>query len=879
MFALLFLHFGNIATSAAFSGVNLDCTNNYEHLMSCHFDAPNCTDYNVTLLSLDGEKYCLPVQCASGKCCCSINMFLILHENHMASVRRGDKYVESKNISIKYSLKPNAPTIVSVKESNGNLRVAWMPNIEKAHLREQTRTNVTYHKKGDTKEVSEMSVITADGLSYLEILGDRLEPSTTYVFTAQNFLMWGSPPSNRSDVYEFTTSPAREGLLVAVIVSLSLVAVIATSGMYGCYVKCRAKYWDSVVDYQKSKLLDLNPSEQQVLKSTPPIISSIYVEPPTLDDIKSWSKGSLDSSIESLLQSSGIGNSPTSLSYTHTEAADIIESVQEALSKALVNINPMSQSTNHPLTSSLPSTRLSPCCGEQCSGTYRCQNKTTYSFIRPSFPTQIKTEQSQPGMLCHSDYQEVGGTSTCPDRQASACEDIVLPTVVSSYILTDTSHQQGSRDSGRFSNSDASLSCSKTSLNGDVESRTQEGQESCKEKFVGADDGSLPVSCNYQTFQGISRYSDIAFADWKNSEKDENLRKFLEKPLEDASKVDQAHSFLLARSQDSLPLDADYRAFQDPVKQPVIEITDQKCVEKKEELKKILDKRLENASKGDEAHRFMLARSQDSLPVDGDYRAFQSLVKQPGIKTADQKSVDKKEDLKKILDKRLENASKGDEGHCFMVARSQDSLPMDTHYQIFQGNRRHYQQSEQVLPAVVSSDMLTDTSYQQGRQDSGRFSNYDASFSCSKTSLIGDVESRIGEGQWRCKEVFVGADNGSLPVSCNYQAFQVLRRHSDITFADPKSKKVEDWEKSSENQSEDASQGDKGHSFMLARSQDSPPVDVHYQAFRGLGKHSGTVAPVSPDQSYRCLPEPQGPFLVFADQPHEIITESGYKIV
>nr|XP_057945189.1 uncharacterized protein LOC131139518 [Doryrhamphus excisus] len=796
MFALLFLHVGNIATSAALSGVNLDCTNNYDRLMSCHFDAPNCTDYNVTLRSLDGygEKYCLPVQCTSGKCCCSINMYLILYETHTASVRRGDKYVESKNISIKFSLKPNAPTIVSVKESNGNLRVAWRPNIEKAHIREQMRTIVTYRKKGYTKEVSEKSVVTADGLSYLEILSEHLEPSTTYVFTAQNILTWGSPHSDLSKEFEFTTSPARERLLVAVIVSLSLVAVIATSGAYGCYVKCRAKYWDSVIDHQKSKLLDLNPSEHEVLKPTPPIISSIYVEPPTPDDTKSWSKGSLlNSSIESLHQSSGIGNSPSSLSYTHTETADIILSVQEALRKALVTINPMSPSTDRPLTSSLPSTRLGPCCGEQFSGTCRCENKTKYSFIRPSDPTQIKTEQSQSGILCHSDYKETGSASACPDRQASACEDTVLPTVVSSYMLTDTSHQQGSRDSGRFSNYDASLSCSKTSLNGDVESRTGEGQENCKEMFVGSDDGSLPVSCNYQTFQSLRRHSDIAFADWKSHEKDDNLKNFGEKPIDDARKV-EAQGFMLPRPQDSLPVDDAYRPFPSPVKLPGINVADQNCVEKTEDLNKILDKRLENTSKGDEVHRFMLPRPQDSLPVDGAYRPFLSPVNLPGIKVADQNCVEKTDHLNKILDKRLENASKGDEGlGSFMLASSLDSLPVDPRYQAFQSTKP-------VLPTVVTSYILTDTSHQQGPRDSG-------------------------ETPGSYKEIFVGADDGSLLVSCNYHTFQSLRRHSDITFADPKSsKKVENWEKSSEKQLEYANKGDKGHSL---------PVNIHYQAIPG----------------------------------------------
>uniref|UniRef100_A0A3Q3DKS3 Fibronectin type-III domain-containing protein n=1 Tax=Hippocampus comes TaxID=109280 RepID=A0A3Q3DKS3_HIPCM len=515
------------------TGVNLDCTNDYEYRMSCHFDAPNCTEYNVTLRSLDGETHCLPVQCASEKCCCSIRMLLILDENHTAFVRRRGEYVESKNISVKY-IKPQTPSIVSVNETNGNFQVIWRTNINKHHIREIISTLLTYRKKGETEEVRKTPQVETQ-LCFLcftsEILGAHLEPNTTYVVTAQNLLPWESQPSDRSEEYEFTTRKSRH------IIS------------------------------HKSRTMPITHiiKKEQVLKPMPPIISSIYVETLTPGDLKPWSKGSLiDSSTESLLQSSGISSGPSSLSYACTEAADIIAGVQGAVSKALMNIVPASASTNHLLKeSSKPngvlSTRPSPCNSEQHSG---CENAVTYSFIRPVhvIPETLKSHaQSQLPFECG--YQSTGSGSTCDDKRGSACEENSFPTLVSSYTLTPASRQQANRDSGKFSigeNSDASLSCSNTSLSGDVESRMETGHEGCQEMFIsgacgkGEDatkegkallcipaslQGHFPVDDNYQVHRCLKELRDRPFED-ETHLKNQDLSKALENYSKDATKSD-----------------------------------------------------------------------------------------------------------------------------------------------------------------------------------------------------------------------------------------------------------------------------------------------------------------------------------------------------
>ncbi|XP_077418985.1 uncharacterized protein LOC144050016 isoform X2 [Vanacampus margaritifer] len=704
---------GNIATSAALSGVNLDCTNDFEYRMSCHFDAPNCTDYNVTLWSLDGETYCLPMQCASGKCCCSIHLILILMQNHTAFVRRGGEYVESKNISVKYSFKPQTPTIVSVNETNGNFPVIWRTNIKKNTIREMISTRLTYRKKGETQEMTELvqAALMEERQCYLcfttDILGAHLEPSTTYVVTVQNVLPWESQPSDHSKEYEFTTPASRKSRLLALIVSLSLLSITITSAAYVCYVKCRAKYWDSVSN-QNSKLLHLNPSKAEVLKPMPPIISPIYVEALTAGDLKSWSKGSLiDSSTESLLQSSGINSGPPSLGYPCTEAADIIAGVQDALSKAFMNIIPALASTNHLLKESGKPT----CNNEQHSG---LENAITYSFIRPSCPVQVTPDalqsHAQPEPACQCEYQDTGLGSTC---DGSTCEENMIPTLVSSYSLSATSQQRSSRDSGRFSNSEnsgASLSCSNASLSGDVESRTEAGHESCRERFEDAAEkgqglicvpaslqGNFPVDENYQAFRGWKELSDGQFEEQKSANK-QDFNKVLEN---DSLKGDACFN---ARSNHSFLVDDGYQAFQGLRKLSDSQVGEQNSGDK-EDLKKTFENPFDDFAVGDTSTP---AQSNPSFSVDDSYQAFHDLRGRSDHQVGEKRSVEKENLVnyqvccglrelpfneqnseKNNLGKFLQNYKDATKGNTCVPVNPNPNIPTDDNYLAFHGLRQH----------------------------------------------------------------------------------------------------------------------------------------------------------------------------------------------
>ncbi|XP_067449795.1 uncharacterized protein [Thunnus thynnus] len=237
MSLILFL-LGNIASVALSgldneTGLNLDCTNDLEDLMSCDFDAQNCTEYNLTLRSNDGygEQRCIIKQCDTGRCCCSVKIILIQGETHNATVFKGGQSVESKYISITDSVKPKAPTIISVNESNGNFRVEWTANTNSNSLRSRLSAQVTYHKKGDTKEVAAI----IDGPNYFEILGKHLEPSTTYLVSMKSYTSISGLFSDSSEEHEFRTPASRRTLLLAVIICLSIAAVIIANVTLGCF--------------------------------------------------------------------------------------------------------------------------------------------------------------------------------------------------------------------------------------------------------------------------------------------------------------------------------------------------------------------------------------------------------------------------------------------------------------------------------------------------------------------------------------------------------------------------------------------------------------------------------------------------------------------
>ena len=59
------------------------------------------------------------------------------------------------------TVKPIAPTIVSVEESNMNFQVKWR-DTKKVVFSGSLSYTITYHKKGDTDEVGAMSLAMYD---------------------------------------------------------------------------------------------------------------------------------------------------------------------------------------------------------------------------------------------------------------------------------------------------------------------------------------------------------------------------------------------------------------------------------------------------------------------------------------------------------------------------------------------------------------------------------------------------------------------------------------------------------------------------------------------------------------------------------------------
>ncbi|XP_044198753.1 uncharacterized protein LOC122974723 isoform X3 [Thunnus albacares] len=387
MSLILFL-LGNIASVALSdldneTGLNLVCTNDFEDLMSCHFDAQNCTEYNLTLRSNDGygEQRCIVKQCDTGRCCCSVKMKP--GETHTATVFKGGQSVESKVISITASVKPKAPTIISVNESNGNFRVEWTANTNSNSLRSRLSAQVTYHKKGDTKEVSEnITTAIVNGPNYYEILGKHLEPSTTYLVSVKSYTNISGLFSDSSEEHEFKTPASRHALLLAVIICLSFAAVIITSVALGCF-----------------EISGMSTG-----------FSSAIIEPA---DIKAGVRDALSKAFVHIGPRSSV---TASLLTESNKDSDLLSATY----------NPCV--TADDLKNSPQSTDF---------------DNMTYLIRIPS--CQIMMNNSE--MFCDSVYHpSEGDMMTCPDKQAPVCPDpvqqnIILPAVVSSLMPTDMSYQ------------------------------------------------------------------------------------------------------------------------------------------------------------------------------------------------------------------------------------------------------------------------------------------------------------------------------------------------------------------------------------------------------------------------------------------------------
>ncbi|XP_034536862.1 uncharacterized protein LOC117810956 [Notolabrus celidotus] len=538
---LCILVLGNIAAVLALSGQSLDCTNDFEDFMFCHFGGENCTEYNMTLSNGDSrwDTDCMFKQCDSGTCCCSVGMFLMALDSYTAKVWKEGKIMESKTISVGGSIKPKTPTIVSVDESNGNFEVVWLTNTQEMITRSLT-AEVTYREKGDTSKVSQMlNQSIGNGKNYY-LLQD-LKPSTTYLVSMRTHTHYSKKYSDSSEEWEFTTSMSSNALFLAIVISLSVAAVFLTGAIYGCYVKFRTKWWDPVAKCPYPKPLDVHASEHKVLKSGPPIISPISIEP-LLDDGKQWYDDSLkDSSSGSLQQSSGISTGSSCPSYTNAEPANIIAEVQVAVSKAIASMMPTSHNMDEMDI-------------DISSGSVGLLNKT-YSILLPNQPAQIMTniseDQTLHKMLCDSAYHPSEGVTVITTyQQTPACPLTSLPAEVSSSMPTDMSYQPCNQDSGRFSLAeDSSVSSissrTNTTVPCDLVLKVEAARESLEsgntEKVAVYDDtpcfSTMPagshrfpaVDFDYQPFQsGAVEQLGMSPSEKKSEEKEEHLGKYLE---------------------------------------------------------------------------------------------------------------------------------------------------------------------------------------------------------------------------------------------------------------------------------------------------------------------------------------------------------------
>ncbi|XP_068168757.1 uncharacterized protein [Antennarius striatus] len=561
------LIFGDIANVLSLyettAGLDLDCTNDLDQLMSCDLEAQNCTEYKVNIRSNDGygEVVCIFQQCDSGRCCCSTYMTLIHGETHTATLWKRSENMGSKIINVAQSFKPRTPTITSVEEINGNFHVKWKSNMNDT-VNDYLIAQLSYYKKGDTNKIVKSEKPTlVDGLYSLEIPGRNLSRNTIYLVSVKSYSSLSPRFSDSSEERQFKTSLSSDIILSAIITIVCFAAAITGGILYCCYVKAKAKWWDIIADSPNHKLLDMHPSVPQILKPALPVISSVSVESCVSHESKPWRKESLSNSYSGDSgQSSEIQTNSSSQSYATTEPADIIAGVQEALGKAFANISPISPLTTNQLIelnkhSSLFSSPFTLCdvrADDLKSGLYDIDNKTYSSFSIPHQSMAYRSHVQTPAeMLCDSAYHPSQGDSYQP---VPTCPLVNFQTAASAPLPTDMFYQQCNGGPGRFSNiEDSHLSPISSDANkpepSDSVSRGETGcdnsdwvaggagQPNVKTETTVTDENSCcnlvpagsqcfsPVDDAYKPFLNLVKKPDVLFSEKRSGEEETHFNK------------------------------------------------------------------------------------------------------------------------------------------------------------------------------------------------------------------------------------------------------------------------------------------------------------------------------------------------------------------
>uniref|UniRef100_A0A4W5NAL1 Fibronectin type-III domain-containing protein n=1 Tax=Hucho hucho TaxID=62062 RepID=A0A4W5NAL1_9TELE len=358
MFLLLIIvtNLGTLIADDAMSDGNLQCFNDYDESMVCHFPTDNskCAEYNMKLTFWRTENISKN-DCTFkekersndvSKCGCSIDLMrFILGEEFNATLWNSGKLLNSKVFSIKRSIKPKTPTVQEVKPTeNGDFLVKWKTNYPDDNLLPKVLiTELSYRKKGETDKVSKNESTTSH-----ELLGRDLEPNTIYALKVRTYTDWSGHFSDWSEELEFTNPASSRKVLQIVIVFSCIAVIIITSALFWCCVRLKTKLWDNIPKCSNPDLLYMVPGVPKVFSPPKILLSYIYVDSLKMDtEGKTWTNPStVDGSSgrghgSELDSSSSLGNAHTCSMSPEPSNVQIISNLQEALSKVFPSLVPL----------------------------------------------------------------------------------------------------------------------------------------------------------------------------------------------------------------------------------------------------------------------------------------------------------------------------------------------------------------------------------------------------------------------------------------------------------------------------------------------------------------------------------------------------------
>ncbi|XP_036408734.1 uncharacterized protein LOC118794582 [Megalops cyprinoides] len=268
---LFFVGFVLLMSEAHLNGPSVNCFNDYKTTMICDFTSNkplNCSGYSLDILSGLQEHFtCVFVNTERDsnklfKCGCTVEMLeFVSGDKYSASLLKEGKVLNSRNITALDKIKPQAPEILSVTQTDdGNFKVTWRTNYsENSVFGKSLKTQLRYKKKGEADEVASSNNCTG---TFCIIPGSELEPSSEYVIKARSYsTKYGTEFSDWSNDMEWITPESTERVLKIIIPILFVLLIISICAFYWCCNKLKAKWWDRIPNPSNDikKMLPGNP--------------------------------------------------------------------------------------------------------------------------------------------------------------------------------------------------------------------------------------------------------------------------------------------------------------------------------------------------------------------------------------------------------------------------------------------------------------------------------------------------------------------------------------------------------------------------------------------------------------------------------------------